>query len=84
MAATTRALDGVLDDLRAESEEVERLVAVLRPAEWAAPTPAPGWTVAHQIAHLAWTDERAMLAAENPDGFRGETTGRSGVGSRTR
>ena len=30
------------------------------------PTPAEGWTVAHQIAHLAWTDEQALLAATDP------------------
>ena len=35
-----------------------------------APTPAEGWTVAHQIAHLAWTDEQALLAATEPEGFR--------------
>ncbi len=32
-------------------------------------TPAPGWTVAHQIAHLAWTDRLALLSATDPDAF---------------
>ncbi|MFJ3900228.1 TIGR03084 family metal-binding protein [Streptomyces sp. NPDC090025] len=60
---------GVFSDLRAESREVDRLVAELSDARWATPTPAAGWTVAHQIAHLAWTDAAALLAATDPEGF---------------
>jgi uncharacterized protein (TIGR03084 family) len=59
----------VLDDLAAESEELDRLVAVLPVSEWSRPTPAPGWSIAHQIAHLAWTDQTAELAATDRDGF---------------
>lgn len=59
----------VLADLRAESEELDALVAVLPAGRWAAPTPAEGWTVAHQIAHLAWTDRQALLSATDPEGF---------------
>ncbi|WP_051133591.1 TIGR03084 family metal-binding protein [Nocardia paucivorans] len=57
------ALEPLLADLAAESDELERLVAPLPPADWAIPTPAPGWRIAHQIGHLAWTDEVATLAA---------------------
>ncbi|MFD8201144.1 TIGR03084 family metal-binding protein [Streptomyces sp. NPDC059701] len=60
----------VIDDLREESEELDALVARLSPARWALATPAPGWTVAHQIAHLAWTDRSALLAVTDEDGFR--------------
>ncbi|MFI8963846.1 TIGR03084 family metal-binding protein [Streptomyces sp. NPDC053493] len=63
----------VLDDLRAESEELDALVRELRDEQWAAPTPAPRWTVAHQIAHLAWTDAAALLAATDPEAFAAET-----------
>lgn len=73
MAAPVDVLRAVLADLGEESEEVDGLVAGLPPAAWRAPTPAPGWTVAHQIAHLAWTDRRALLAATDPDAFRRET-----------
>ncbi|MFF8290938.1 TIGR03084 family metal-binding protein [Streptomyces sp. NPDC016309] len=59
----------LLDDLRDESEELDRLVADLEPDGWATPTPAPRWTVAHQIAHLAWTDDAALLALTDPDAF---------------
>ncbi|HEY5832891.1 TIGR03084 family metal-binding protein [Streptomyces sp.] len=64
-----RSVRTVLDDLRAESDALDGLVAGLDPARWALPTPAEGWTVAHQIGHLAWTDRRALLAVEDPDGF---------------
>ncbi|WP_193776334.1 TIGR03084 family metal-binding protein [Streptomyces sp. E2N166] len=60
----------VIDDLREESEELDALVARLSPEQWALTTPAPGWTVAHQIAHLAWTDRSALLAVTDEDGFR--------------
>ncbi|PRC44334.1 wyosine base formation domain-containing protein, partial [Mycobacterium sp. ITM-2017-0098] len=46
-------------DLRAESDDLDALVADLAPDQWALETPAPGWTVAHQIAHLLWTDRVA-------------------------
>ncbi|MCQ4084724.1 TIGR03084 family metal-binding protein [Streptomyces sp. RB6PN25] len=62
----------VLDDLSAESAELDALVTGLAPELWARPTPAPGWSVAHQIAHLAWTDERALQAAADPEGFARE------------
>lgn len=58
-------LNTLLDDLAAESAELEALVAPLPPPEWARPTPADGWTVAHQIGHLAWTDEVAGLSARD-------------------
>ncbi|MER7514994.1 TIGR03084 family metal-binding protein [Streptomyces sp. NPDC126499] len=63
---------GVLADLRAESEEVDALVREASDEQWAAVTPAPGWTVAHQIAHLAWTDAAALLAATDPGAFAAE------------
>ncbi|MFD8234969.1 TIGR03084 family metal-binding protein [Streptomyces sp. NPDC059696] len=60
----------VIDDLREESEELDGLVAGLSPRRWSLTTPAPGWTVAHQIAHLAWTDRSSLLAVTDADGFR--------------
>ncbi|MFF4602118.1 maleylpyruvate isomerase family mycothiol-dependent enzyme [Streptomyces sp. NPDC001339] len=59
----------VLADLGAESEELDALVAGLSADRWATPTPAEGWTIAHQIAHLAWTDRQALLAATEPEEF---------------
>nr|BEK65006.1 TIGR03084 family metal-binding protein [Kitasatospora purpeofusca] len=62
-------LTGLLADLRAESEVLDGLVAGLEPDGWALDTPAAGWTVAHQIAHLAWTDDWSGLAARAPEAF---------------
>ncbi|GAA2831144.1 TIGR03084 family metal-binding protein [Kitasatospora sp. CM 4170] len=66
-------LAGLLDDLRAESAVLDGLVAGLEPAGWAADTPAHGWTIAHQIAHLAWTDDWAELSARDPEAFTAES-----------
>jgi len=59
----------LLADLRAEGDALDAVVAQLEETAWLGPTPARGWTIAHQVAHLAWTDEQAMLAATDPEGF---------------
>lgn len=56
--------------LTADGEQVDRLIADLTPADWARPTPAPGWTVAHQVAHLAATFRLAAMAVAQPDAFK--------------
>lgn len=55
-----------LDALAAEGDDLECLVRGLDAEVWASPTPAAGWTVAHQIAHLAWTDEAASASLATP------------------
>ncbi|GAA3211029.1 TIGR03084 family metal-binding protein [Actinocorallia longicatena] len=59
----------VYDDLLAECADLDALVSGLTPSGWALPTPADGWTIAHQIAHLSWTDRHAALAATDPEAF---------------
>lgn len=59
----------VVADLRAESDDLDALVAALAPDRWAAPTPAPGWTIAHQVGHLLWTDRVALLSITDEAGF---------------
>ncbi len=66
-------LDDLLDDLAAEGDRLWATVSGLDDTDsggWATPTPAPGWTVATQVAHLLWTDEVAVLAAgaRTPEG----------------
>ncbi|HTW16042.1 MAG TPA: TIGR03084 family metal-binding protein [Nocardioides sp.] len=60
-------LDDLLLDLRAEGDGIWNAVAGLDDAAWATPTPAAGWTIATQIAHLVWTDEVAVVAATDPE-----------------
>ncbi|MFI6148258.1 TIGR03084 family metal-binding protein [Streptomyces sp. NPDC051109] len=59
----------VFADLREEGLALETLVRDLPGAGWAGPTPATGWTVAHQIAHLHWTDRAALVSLTDPEGF---------------
>ncbi|MGW1766785.1 TIGR03084 family metal-binding protein [Streptomyces sp. NPDC002073] len=68
-APAALAVLAVFADLRDESREVDLLVAALADGDWKRDTPAAGWTVAHQIAHLAWTDRAALLSMTDPDGF---------------
>src|SRR5271166_5971747 len=63
------ALQQIVDDLRAESDELDALVTPLADGRWAAPTPAAGWTIAHQIGHLLWTDRGALVAVTDEDAF---------------
>jgi uncharacterized protein (TIGR03084 family) len=56
-------LDDLLTDLKAEGDQLWNTVSGLDEEAWETPTPAPGWDIAHQIAHLLWTDEVAVLAA---------------------
>ncbi|MEV0948126.1 TIGR03084 family metal-binding protein [Rhodococcus sp. NPDC049939] len=67
-------LQRFIDDMRAEGESLDALVADIPDSLWAQPTPAEGWTIAHQIGHLLWTDEAALLAITNPDGFTEQLT----------
>ncbi|GIH67812.1 TIGR03084 family metal-binding protein [Sphaerimonospora thailandensis] len=72
-------LEEVLKDLTAEGDEVDRLVADLSPEQWALPTPAPGWTVANQIAHLDFIFRLAGTAASDAAAFR-EMTAKAKAG----
>lgn len=62
-APVNSILEQVLDDLATEGAQLERIVDHLDASGWRTPTPAAGWDVATQIAHLAWTDEVAVAAA---------------------
>jgi uncharacterized protein (TIGR03084 family) len=76
MPDRARLLAALLDDLAAEGAALDAVVAGLDDAAWLTPTPAEGWTVAMQIAHLAWTDEQALLAVTDPAAFSAAVSGR--------
>jgi uncharacterized protein (TIGR03084 family) len=59
----------IVADLRAESDELDGLVADLPAEQWTTETPAAGWTIAHQIAHLLWTDRVALISVTDEAGF---------------
>ncbi len=59
----------VFTALTAECDELDSILHPLEPAAWTSPTPAEGWTVSDQVAHLAATFRLAGLAASSPKQF---------------
>ena len=55
----------LIADIDAESDQLRHAVEGLGEDGWTRSTPAEGWTVATQVAHLLWTDEVAVLAAHS-------------------
>lgn len=66
-------LQDVIDDLAVEADQVDQLVAGLDEQDWSLPTPAPGWSVKHQIGHLAFIFRIAGAAAAEPEAFKAMT-----------
>jgi uncharacterized protein (TIGR03084 family) len=63
----------VYRDLAAESDQIDAMVADLDASRWALPTPAPGWTIAHQVAHLSFIFHLACTAASDATAFQAMT-----------
>lgn len=59
----------VFADFTKEGAELDSVVASLDAEQWTLPTPARGWTIAHQIAHLTATFRLAALAGADPGEF---------------
>ena len=57
----------VLDDLTAEQERLEGILAGLDEARWMAPSSAAGWTVADVVLHLAQAEESVLTALSGGD-----------------
>lgn len=65
----------VYADLIAEGNSLDEVVAALAPSQWELPTPAPGWTIAHQVAHLASISRIVTAAATDPAAFSAQVSG---------
>jgi uncharacterized protein (TIGR03084 family) len=63
-------LPDIFADLAAEGADIDAMITPLTEAEWASPTPAPGWTVKHQIGHLIYIFGAAGLSASDPEAFK--------------
>jgi uncharacterized protein (TIGR03084 family) len=61
----------VLDDLVAEQDRLEGLLAALDDAAWRTPSAAAGWSVADVVLHLAQSEEAVVASAAGDDGFGG-------------
>src|ERR1700723_443454 len=71
----------LIEDLAAETAALREILDPLADADWRLRTPAPGWTIADQVSHLAYFDEATLLSIRDPDLFRRDAealTGRGG------
>jgi uncharacterized protein (TIGR03084 family) len=59
----------VIGALLADGNDLDRILADLSDTAWSLPTPAPGWTIKHQVAHLIATFQIAGLAARDSAAF---------------
>lgn len=64
------SMDALCADLAAESASLRELLTPLDEQHWRTPTPAPGWTIADQVSHLAYFDVVALQSAVDPEAFR--------------
>lgn len=64
-------LQQISRDLELEHADLDAMVADLDSRGWAMPTPAEGWDVRDQVAHVAFFDEQARLAVRDPEKFKG-------------
>ena len=62
-------LGALVEDVAAETRVLRAILDPLPDASWLLPTPAPGWTIADQVGHLAYFDEVAVTSATDPDAF---------------
>ena len=62
-------MNALADDVAAETVAARELVAGLDEQGWRQATPAPGWSIADQVSHLAYFDEVATMSAVRPREF---------------
>ena len=65
-------MQSICADLGAEQEALAAVLVGCDEGAWDAPTPAEGWAVRDQVSHLAYFDEKAVLAHTDPDAFAAE------------
>lgn len=66
-------MEAICDDLAAEQQALDELVAALSEDQWSLATPAAGWAIRDQISHLWFFDQRAAMALRDPDEFAADT-----------
>ncbi|MDX6199315.1 MAG: hypothetical protein QOJ79_2466 [Actinomycetota bacterium] len=71
----------VIDDLAAEQQEIDHMVAGLDDDAWQAPSGAAGWSIADVLLHLAQSEESVLLSTKGrsladalPDALVGATS----------
>ena len=66
----------LIRDLRAEQEDLDRILAGLDDPAWDTVTPAEPWTIRDTVSHLAFFDEKEIQAIRDPAGFAAEVNER--------
>ncbi len=56
-------------DVAAETASLRLILDPLTEAGWLLSTPAPGWSIADQVSHLAYFDEVAVTSATDQEAF---------------
>jgi uncharacterized protein (TIGR03084 family) len=74
-------LPALIEDLAAETAALRAILDPLADADWLLLTPAPGWTIADQVGHLAFFDEQAVTSATDPDAFAADVAQRTASGT---
>ncbi|MEU5945749.1 TIGR03084 family metal-binding protein [Micromonospora sp. NPDC047465] len=60
----------VFADLADDCADLDQILADLGPEDWTRSTPAPGWQVRHQVAHLCAVFRMAAVAASDAPAFQ--------------
>ena len=72
----------IFEDLEAEQDRLDAILAGLDETQWNSPSAAAGWTVADVVLHLAQSDEAVLASAAGADLRAGPAArGSAGVGS---
>ena len=66
----TVAVTPICDDLLAEHADLDAIVASLSEDDWRRATPSAGWSIADQVSHLWFFDQRAAMAITDADEFQ--------------
>jgi uncharacterized protein (TIGR03084 family) len=59
----------LIRDLRGVQDRLVDVLEPLTPEQWRTPTPAEGWDVRDQVAHVALVEEYAVTALGDPEAF---------------
>ena len=54
----------IFDDLEAEQDRLEEILASLSEEQWMAPSAAAGWSVADVMLHLAQSEEAVVASVD--------------------
>jgi uncharacterized protein (TIGR03084 family) len=68
----TAVLEALCRDLEAEQHALDAVLVGLSDPDWDLATPAEGWTIRDQVGHLAFSEDMAALAVEDPDTFKAD------------